>query len=67
MLLPDIVSDSSCFCRATNEDEMCNFYLMYWVDQDSPLQKKYCFTDGPPFYYWANELNNIPNEEASML
>jgi peptidylglycine monooxygenase len=46
---------------------MCNFYLMYWVDQDSPLQKKYCFTDGPPFYYWASELNNIPNEEASML
>jgi len=67
VLLPDIVSDSSCFYRPTNDDEMCNFYLMYWVDHDSPLQKKYCFTDGPPFYYWASELNNIPNEEASML
>jgi peptidylglycine monooxygenase len=46
---------------------MCNFYLMYWVNQDTPLKKKYCFTDGPPFYYWVSELNNIPNEEASML
>jgi peptidylglycine monooxygenase len=57
----------SWFCRPTNEDEMCNFYLMYWVHQDTPLQKKYCFTDGPPFYYWASELNNIPDEEASTL
>ncbi|PNF35453.1 Peptidylglycine alpha-hydroxylating monooxygenase [Cryptotermes secundus] len=51
----------------TNNDEMCNFYLMYWVERDSPLQKKYCFTDGPPFYYWASELNNIPDEDASTL
>jgi peptidylglycine monooxygenase len=46
---------------------MCNFYLMYWVERDSPLQKKYCFTDGPPFYYWTAELNSIPDEDASSL
>jgi peptidylglycine monooxygenase len=55
------------FRRLTNNDEMCNFYLMYWVERDSPLQKKYCFTDGPPFYYWTSELNNIPDEDASTL
>jgi peptidylglycine monooxygenase len=54
-------------CRPTNEDEMCNFYLMYWVYHDSPLEKKYCFTEGPPLYYWTSELNNIPNKEASTL
>jgi peptidylglycine monooxygenase len=46
---------------------MCNFYLMYWVERDSPLKKKYCFTAGPPFYYWSSELNNIPDEDASTL
>lgn len=55
--------------RPTNEHEMCNFYLMYYVDNDEPLEMKYCFSDGPPFFYWnkVEELNNIPDEEASKL
>lgn len=53
--------------RATNEDEMCNFYLMYYVENDEPLQQKYCFGTGPPNYYWSKELQNIPDEEASRL
>uniref|UniRef100_A0A1B0GC47 peptidylglycine monooxygenase n=1 Tax=Glossina morsitans morsitans TaxID=37546 RepID=A0A1B0GC47_GLOMM len=55
---------------ATNRDEMCNFYLMYYVENDEPLQMKYCFSQGPPFYYWKNPdagLNNIPHIEASTL
>lgn len=55
---------------ATNEDEMCNFYLMYYVDNDEPLDMKYCFTAGPPYFYWKNpevHLNHIPDEEASQL
>ncbi|XP_068626720.1 peptidylglycine alpha-hydroxylating monooxygenase [Battus philenor] len=55
---------------ATNNDEMCNFYLMYWVENDSPLQRKYCFTSGPPFYYWQNapeSFNLIPDQDASSL
>lgn len=55
---------------ATNEDEMCNFYLMYYVENDEPLEMKYCFTAGPPFYYWKNpetHLNHIPDNEASQL
>lgn len=56
--------------RATNEDEMCNFYLMYWVQDGEPLNQKYCFSPGPPGYYWLKEgyrLRNIPDEEASQL
>lgn len=55
---------------ATNNDEMCNFYLMYYVENDEPLEMKYCFTQGPPVYYWKNPdtgLNNVPNIEASRL
>ncbi|CAH2050049.1 unnamed protein product, partial [Iphiclides podalirius] len=55
---------------STNNDEMCNFYLMYWVEKDAPLKKKYCFTDGPPYYYWENApegFNLIPDREASTL
>ncbi|KAF5284750.1 hypothetical protein FQA39_LY04475 [Lamprigera yunnana] len=52
---------------ATNLDEMCNFYLMYYVTEGNPLDMKYCFTQGPPYFYWDtdNHLNNIPNNEAS--
>jgi len=55
---------------ATNDDEMCNFYLMYYVENDDPLSMKYCFSPGPPNYYWNNSdtgLHNIPNLEASTL
>ncbi|KAJ8972388.1 hypothetical protein NQ317_003445 [Molorchus minor] len=54
----------------TNNDEMCNFYLMYYVENDMPLNMKYCTTEGPPYYHWNNEgndLNNIPDREASIL
>lgn len=49
---------------------MCNFYLMYWVQDDEPLNRKYCFSSGPPAYYWQKDgvrLRNIPDEEASEL
>nr|WDQ26755.1 venom peptide [Acharia stimulea] len=55
---------------ATNKDEMCNFYLMYWVENDTPLQQKFCFTAGPPMYSWARaseNFNRIPDREASSL
>ncbi|CAH1989253.1 unnamed protein product [Acanthoscelides obtectus] len=55
----------------TNEDEMCNFYLMYYVENDTPLEMKYCFSEGPPYYKWnddvSNDLNSIPDTEASLL
>lgn len=67
-----MVSDRHTFTYigATNEDEMCNFYLMYYVENDEPLDIKYCFSPGPPYFYWKNQethLNNIPDVEASNL
>ncbi|XP_036330065.1 peptidylglycine alpha-hydroxylating monooxygenase [Rhagoletis pomonella] len=60
----------STYVGSTNEDEMCNFYLMYYVENDEPLNMKYCFSQGPPNYYWSNPdvgLHNIPNIQASIL
>ncbi|KAK1126235.1 hypothetical protein K0M31_004868 [Melipona bicolor] len=56
------------YIGATKSDEMCNFYLMYYVENDEPLSMKYCFTSGPPTYYWKDDgLFNIPTIEASSL
>lgn len=55
---------------STNEDEMCNFYLMYYVKRGEPLDAQYCFSYGAPLYYWSNPdtgLNNIPDREASTI
>ncbi|XP_063836317.1 peptidylglycine alpha-hydroxylating monooxygenase [Ostrinia nubilalis] len=55
---------------ATNKDEMCNFYLMYWVENTYPLDQKYCFSAGPPYYYWVRapqNFNRVPDLEASSL
>ena len=57
----------------TGDDEMCNFYLMYYVQGDKILSKKFCFSLGPPLYYWSSDhsLNlNVPNDvdkKASQL
>lgn len=52
----------------TGDDEMCNFYLMYWVQGDKLPFQKYCFSWGPPFFYWSRyPLFSIPNKEASTL
>lgn len=43
---------------------------MYYVENDEPLERKYCFSFGPPRYYWKNSENNlanIPDEDASLL
>ncbi|XP_039276410.1 peptidylglycine alpha-hydroxylating monooxygenase [Nilaparvata lugens] len=57
------------YIGGTNKDEMCNFYVMYWVEGTTPLDQKYCFSRGPPFYYWHRDasLNHIPHRRASSL
>jgi len=54
---------------STNADEMCNFYMMYWVDGDNVLSDNQCVSDGPPSYYWDKEagLTNIPDHAANTL
>jgi len=59
--------DKVTYIGATNADEMCNFYIMYYVENDTPLKRKHCFTNGPPSYYWKQELSNIPDRQASTL
>ncbi|EJW87966.1 hypothetical protein WUBG_01124 [Wuchereria bancrofti] len=46
----------------TSDDEMCNYYLMYWVLGDRILRDNTCYSPGPPEYHWTSEaeLNNIP-------
>lgn len=53
----------------TNNDEMCNFYLMYYVEKGTPLETPSCYDVGPPNSFWQynDELNNIPDREASSL
>ena len=36
--------DRTTFVGATKEDEMCNFYIMYWVEGDSPMDQTTCFS-----------------------
>jgi len=57
---------------ATAQDEMCNFYMMYWVDGHKKLETERCFSLGPPVYAWdrwlvGGGLSNIPDNEASSL
>ena len=54
---------------ASQDDEMCNFYVMYWVNGEQLPADSYCFTDGPPSWSWANfdelSLQSIP-ESVSL-
>lgn len=46
---------------ATSEDEMCNFYIMYWTEGPA-LSDNVCYSPGAPNYRWGREagLNHIP-------
>lgn len=36
----------------TQDDEMCNFYIMYFANSNHKLSNDNCWTPGPPTYYW---------------
>jgi peptidylglycine monooxygenase len=48
----------------TGNDEMCNFYMMYWVDGDQLLDDSVCLSAGPPYYYFQSDrhlnIDKIP-------
>lgn len=54
----------------TQQDEMCNFYMMYWVPGEHLLDDNYCTTAGPPNWYWNKiasiHVENIP-DSASII
>lgn len=39
---------------STGNDEMCNFYIMYYVDGERMPGDEYCFTMGPPSWNWKD-------------
>ncbi|KAL3123771.1 hypothetical protein niasHT_009984 [Heterodera trifolii] len=49
----------------TGEDEMCNFYLMYWTENGQTLEQNMCFSPGPPIYRWTKSagLNHTPKRK----
>jgi len=67
--------DRTTMVGPTGEDEMCNFYMMYWVDGKDTIEPNTCFTRGPPTWSWGGlgllglgaDLGNIPDLEASVL
>ncbi len=36
--------DHTVYVGATGKDEMCNFYLMYWVNGGKPITPNVCMT-----------------------
>ena len=52
------------YIGSTGMDEMCNFYMMYYIQGDRALREKYCFTAGPPSYYWSSDprIPGIPDQ-----
>lgn len=54
----------------TGDDEMCNFYIMFYTDtMDRILSDKVCFSPGPPNYYWQYMMS-VPKKvyfDASRL
>ena len=55
---------------STQKDEMCNFYVMYWVEGEHLPTDSYCFTEGPPNWSWSDfgdlDLDLVP-DTASVL
>jgi len=67
--------DRTTMIGMTGRDEMCNFYMMYWVKGDEPIEPNTCFSRGPPTWSWGGlksrgmgaGLRNIPDIQASTL
>ncbi len=62
--------ENDVFVGPTRKDEMCNFYVMYWVEGNKIPSDNFCFSMGPPYYAWdgsglSQRLPNIPDKEAS--
>jgi len=64
--------DSAVSVGNTRQDEMCNFYMMFWVDGTELPEQRTCSSLGPPFYSWGGwlfggGLTKIPETEASTF
>ncbi|KAM7285306.1 peptidylglycine alpha-hydroxylating monooxygenase [Ixodes scapularis] len=57
----------------TSEDEMCDFYVMYYTDGDKVLEESLCYSEASPTYYWRTDpmlkdhVTPAIDEDASTL
>lgn len=65
--------DRKVYIGATQNDEMCNFYMMYYVDGDKIYHDTSCFSPGPPYSNWGTltdsesmKLDNIPKSASKV-
>jgi Copper type II ascorbate-dependent monooxygenase, C-terminal domain len=54
-------------CSSTGNDEMCNFYIMYYVDDKMPVSDSLCFTEGPPLWDWSKFENGLIDVSLAPL
>ncbi|ELU10262.1 hypothetical protein CAPTEDRAFT_156752 [Capitella teleta] len=55
---------------STQNDEMCNFYVMYYVKGQQQMEESYCFSPGPPHWHWSDMPEIHPENapvEASVI
>lgn len=60
--------DHTVLIGGMSNDEMCNFYAMYWVDDGRFPSVSSCWSAGPPNYYWNADasLSNIPADSEKL-
>lgn len=53
--------------RATGHDEMCNFYVMYWMNATDANRDEGGGCGGDGDYQWGQgELKNVPDDASSL-
>jgi peptidylglycine monooxygenase len=78
----DNTQDHRVYVGSTGNDEMCNFYIMYYTRENS-VKNSVCFTNGPPSWYFKDfmdskgnklqqskipiDIGNVPAEQIEML
>lgn len=67
----DNVKDHAVYMGTTRQDEMCNYYMMYWVEGADILPQSYCSSLGYPLYSWdgwmlGSGLSNIPPDASDL-
>lgn len=78
----DNTQDHRVYVGSTGNDEMCNFYIMYYT-KEKAVKNNVCFTNGPPSWYFKDfvdskknklqrskvplDISTIPVEQIEML
>lgn len=52
---------------STGADEMCNFYMMFWVEGDVPEGASSCWSNGFPYWDWSRFGKGLNAEKGAPL